>query len=73
MLPIVFALLFVGALAPCQHTGNISALTLYGNQSFQQKIVWKDVIYLTLGKVAAFSLLGVLVWMLGREIEETLI
>ncbi|MFP7297665.1 sulfite exporter TauE/SafE family protein [Neobacillus niacini] len=73
--PIVFALLLgvVGALAPCQLTGNISALTLYGNRSFQQKIVWKDVIFFTLGKVAAFSLLGCLVWILGREIQDTLI
>jgi cytochrome c-type biogenesis protein len=73
--PIMFALLLgiVGALAPCQLTGNISALTLYGNRSFQQKIVWKDVIFFTLGKIAAFSLLGGLVWILGREIQENLI
>lgn len=73
--PIVFALILgiVGALAPCQLTGNISALTLYGNRSFQQKIVWKDVIFFTFGKIAAFSLLGALVWVLGREIQDTLI
>lgn len=72
--PIVFALLLgmVGALAPCQLTGNISALTLYGNRSVQKKIVWKDVFSYTLGKVAAFSILGVLVWVLGREIQENL-
>jgi cytochrome c-type biogenesis protein len=74
-LPIVFALILgiVGALAPCQLTGNISALTLYGNRSFQEKVVWKDVIFFTLGKIAAFSLLGVLVWILGREIQDNLI
>ncbi|MEH7178718.1 urease accessory protein UreH domain-containing protein [Neobacillus vireti] len=73
--PIVFALILglVGALAPCQLTGNISALTLYGNRSFQEKIVWKDVIFFTLGKIAAFSLLGALVWILGREIQDNLI
>ncbi|SDM15171.1 sulfite exporter TauE/SafE family protein [Bacillus sp. OK048] len=73
--PVVFALLLglVGALAPCQLTGNISALTLYGNRSFQEKIVWKDVIFFTLGKIAAFSLLGGLVWILGREIQDNLI
>nr|WP_263325751.1 sulfite exporter TauE/SafE family protein [Neobacillus sp. Marseille-Q6967] len=72
--PIVFALLLgmVGALAPCQLTGNISALTLYGNRSVQRKIVWKDVFSYTLGKVVAFSLLGALVWVLGREIQENL-
>jgi cytochrome c-type biogenesis protein len=73
--PILFALLLgiVGALAPCQLTGNISALTLYGNRSFQQKVVWKDVIFFTLGKIAAFSLLGALVWLVGREIQDSLI
>ncbi len=73
--PILFALLLgiVGALAPCQLTGNISALTLYGNRSFQEKVVWRDVIFFTLGKIAAFSLLGGLVWILGREIQDNLI
>ncbi|MEC1523008.1 sulfite exporter TauE/SafE family protein [Neobacillus niacini] len=73
--PLVFALILglVGALAPCQLTGNFSALTLYGNRSFQKKIVWKDVIFFTLGKIAAFSLLGALVWILGREIQDNLI
>lgn len=72
--PIIFAFILglVGALAPCQLTGNISAITLYGNRSIQNKIAWKDVIFFTLGKVVAFSLLGVLVWLLGREIEQNL-
>jgi cytochrome c-type biogenesis protein len=72
--PIIFALILglVGALAPCQLTGNISAITLYGNRSIQKKIAWKDVIYFTLGKVAAFSLLGVLVWLLGKGVEQSL-
>jgi cytochrome c-type biogenesis protein len=72
--PIVFALILgvIGALAPCQLTGNISAVTLYGNRSFQQKIAWKDCLYFIIGKVAAFSLLGVLVWLLGRGIEQNL-
>lgn len=72
--PIVFALLLglVGALAPCQITGNISAVTLYGNRSVQRNIVWKDVFSFTIGKIAAFSLLGCLVWVLGRGIEANL-
>ncbi|MBS4213191.1 MULTISPECIES: urease accessory protein UreH domain-containing protein [Neobacillus] len=72
--PIIFALILglVGALAPCQLTGNISAITLYGNRSIQQKIAWKDVFFFTLGKIIAFSLLGVLVWLLGKEIEQNL-
>lgn len=73
-LPIIFAFMLglVGALAPCQLTGNISAITLYGNRSFQKKIVWKDVFSFTLGKIVAFSLLGALVWLLGRGIEQSL-
>src|SRR5574339_440248 len=72
--PIVFAFILglIGALAPCQLTGNISAVTLYGNRSIQKKIAWKDVIFFTFGKVVAFSLLGVLVWLLGREFEQNL-
>ncbi|CAH2715252.1 hypothetical protein BACCIP111895_02436 [Neobacillus rhizosphaerae] len=72
--PIIFALLLglVGALAPCQLTGNISAVTLYGNSSIQTKIVWKDVFCFTLGKVVAFSLLGGLVLLLGKGIEQNL-
>ncbi|MDR6121644.1 cytochrome c-type biogenesis protein [Bacillus sp. SLBN-46] len=72
--PIVFALILglVGALAPCQLTGNISAVTLYGNRSIQRKIAWRDVLSFTLGKIVAFSLLGALVWLLGREIEQNL-
>jgi cytochrome c biogenesis protein CcdA len=72
--PIIFAFVLgiVGALAPCQLTGNISAVTLYGNSSIQKKIVWKDILSFTLGKVIAFSLLGSLVWFLGRDFEQNL-
>lgn len=72
--PIIFALILglVGALAPCQLTGNISAVTLYGNRSIQKKIAWKDVFSFTIGKIVAFSLLGILVWLLGREMEQNL-
>lgn len=73
--PVMFALLLgmVGALAPCQLTGNISAITLYGNQSLQKRMVWKDILSFTIGKVVAFSLLGALVWLMGRGIEQSLV
>jgi len=73
--PIIFSLILglVGALAPCQLTGNISAITLYGNGSLQKKFVWRDVFSFTLGKIAAFSLLGILVWLLGKGVEQSLI
>ncbi|WP_042458321.1 urease accessory protein UreH domain-containing protein [Neobacillus dielmonensis] len=73
--PVLFAFILglVGALAPCQLTGNISAITLYGNHAIQKKIDWKDVFSFTIGKIAAFSLLGLLVWLVGKEIEQNLI
>lgn len=72
--PIVFAFVLglIGALAPCQLTGNISAVTLYGNRSIQRKIAWRDCLSFTLGKIVAFSLLGILVWFLGKDIQQNL-
>jgi cytochrome c-type biogenesis protein len=71
-IPILFAFLLgiVGAMAPCQFTGNIGAITLYGNKSLQKEIAWADVLFFTLGKVFVFSGLGVLVWFLGREFQS---
>lgn len=42
-MPIIFAFVLglVGALAPCQFTGNISAIMLYGNQSLQNWNEWR--------------------------------
>ncbi|MCM3162066.1 sulfite exporter TauE/SafE family protein [Metabacillus litoralis] len=73
--PIAFALVLgiVGALAPCQFVANVSAVTLYGNRSLQSRIVWKDILGFIFGKIVAFSLLGILIWFLGREIEGVLI
>ena len=62
----------VGTLAPCQLTGNISAITLYGNQSLQKGHTWKHILLFILGKVIAFTTLGLLVWLLGKEIQQTL-
>lgn len=56
-LPILFAftLGLVGPLAPCQFTGNISAIMLYGNHSLQREIRWKNILSFILGKIVAFS------------------
>ncbi|MEB9408265.1 sulfite exporter TauE/SafE family protein [Bacillus cereus] len=50
--PLLFAFLLgiVGTLAPCQLTGNISAITLYSNQSLQKGHVWKHILLFILGK-----------------------
>ncbi|MFK2825144.1 sulfite exporter TauE/SafE family protein [Bacillus sp. B190/17] len=74
-IPIIGALALglVGALAPCQISGNISAITLYGNNALQKSINWMEILLFTLGKVVVFSTLGLIVWLLGKEIEPMLI
>lgn len=68
-----FVLGIVGALAPCQFTGNLGAITIYGNQSVQKNIAWKKVLFFILGKIVVFSVLGFLVWLLGSEIKVSFI
>ncbi|WP_410989747.1 urease accessory protein UreH domain-containing protein [Bacillus cereus] len=72
--PLLFSFLLgiVGTLAPCQLTGNISAITLYSNQSLQKGHVWKHILLFILGKIMAFTTLGLLVWFLGKEIQQIL-
>lgn len=73
-IPILFAFLLgiVGALAPCQFTANLGAVTVYGNKSVQKHIAWAEVIFFTLGKMVVFSFLGFIVWMLGSEVKSNL-
>ncbi|WP_257143063.1 sulfite exporter TauE/SafE family protein [Bacillus toyonensis] len=73
-IPLLFAFLLgiVGTLAPCQLTGNISAITIYGNQSLQKRNIWKHILLFILGKIIAFTTLGLLVWFLGKEIQQIL-
>jgi len=41
-LPLLFAFFLglVGAVAPCQLTSNISAITIYGNKSLVDRVPW---------------------------------
>lgn len=73
-IPILFAFLLgiVGALAPCQFTANLGAVTVYGNKSVQNQIAWTEVIFFTIGKIVVFSLLGLIVWIFGSEVKTTL-
>ncbi len=68
-----FFLGIVGALAPCQFTGNLGAIAIYGNRSIQNKIAWTEVYFFIVGKIFVFSLLGFVVWQFGNEIEQSLI
>ncbi|MFE9079169.1 urease accessory protein UreH domain-containing protein [Bacillus mobilis] len=72
--PLLFAFLLgiVGTLAPCQLTGNVSAITLYGNHSLQKGHTWKHILLFILGKIIAFTTLGLFVWFLGKETQQIL-
>ncbi|AQQ53339.1 urease accessory protein UreH domain-containing protein [Planococcus lenghuensis] len=72
--PLVFAFLLgiIGAMAPCQFTGNIGAVTYYGNKSLQQGLAWRDVLFFNLGKITVFTGLGLLVWLVGSGVENEL-
>lgn len=74
-IPILSALLLgiVGSLAPCQFTGNLSAMTLFGNHSLQKNAAWSETIFFIIGKIVAFSSLGLIVWILGTEFQQSLI
>ncbi|HJV31922.1 MAG TPA: sulfite exporter TauE/SafE family protein, partial [Bacillales bacterium] len=67
-----FLLGLVGALAPCQLTGNISAITYYGNRSLQTKKQWIEALFFILGKIVVFSGLGLAVWIIGREFQDAI-
>ncbi len=58
--PFMIAILLglIGALAPCQLTGNMSAITFYGNRTIQMKSNWQEIVFFIMGKVVVFSFLG---------------
>lgn len=74
-IPVIGALALglVGALAPCQISGNISAITLYGNRALQKNVHWMEILLFTLGKIVIFSALGFMFWLLGNEVKPILI
>ncbi|WML44941.1 sulfite exporter TauE/SafE family protein [Neobacillus sp. PS3-40] len=67
-----FFLGLIGALAPCQLTGNISAITYYGQRSLQSKRQWVEALFFILGKIVVFSVLGLSVWAIGREFQDAI-
>ncbi|WP_010650489.1 cytochrome c biogenesis CcdA family protein [Oceanobacillus massiliensis] len=73
-LPLLFAFFLgvIGAVAPCQLTSNISAITIYGNKSFVDKVPWLHVFLFILGKIVVFSIIGIVIWLVGQEIYSTL-
>lgn len=73
-LPFLFAFFLgvIGAVAPCQLTSNISAITIYGNKSLVDKVPWIHVFLFILGKIIVFSMIGIIIWLLGQEVYSTL-
>src|SRR5690625_440092 len=73
-MPILFAFFLgiVGAVAPCQLTSNVSAITIYGNKSLVDKVPWLHVLLFILGKLVVFSVLGIIIWQLGQEANAVL-
>ena len=67
-----FLLGLVGALAPCQLTGNLSAITFYGNKTLQSREQWVEALLFILGKIFVFSSLGLAVWLIGREFQTVM-
>lgn len=67
-----FVLGLIGALAPCQLTGNIGAITFYGNRSLQLNKQCVDVLFFILGKIFVFSVLGMAVWYVGDQVQHIL-
>jgi len=72
--PLIIALLLglVGALAPCQLTGNLSAITFYGNRTIQMKDNFGEVLFFMSGKVVVFSVIGLCAWLFGQSFETTM-
>lgn len=69
--PLIVAILLglVGAVAPCQLTGNMSAITFYGNRTIQKDRYWVEIIFFILGKVVVFSFIGLFAWLFGQSFE----
>ncbi|MBT2641807.1 sulfite exporter TauE/SafE family protein [Bacillus sp. ISL-41] len=67
-----FLLGLVGALAPCQLTGNLGAITYYGNRSLQTKSQWIEIAFFIFGKILVFTLLGLAVWIVGQSFQQVL-
>ncbi|WP_249645803.1 MULTISPECIES: sulfite exporter TauE/SafE family protein [unclassified Lysinibacillus] len=59
----------IGALAPCQITGNMSAITFYDSRTLHRSSIWQEIMFFMMGKVVVFSGLGLLAWLLGQSFE----
>ena len=70
-IPILASLVLglIGALAPCQLTGNIGAITFYGSRTLQTKHQWVEIGLFVLGKIVVFTGLGLAVFGLRARVS----
>ncbi|WP_413463222.1 cytochrome c biogenesis CcdA family protein [Bacillus sp. B1-b2] len=59
-------------MAPCQLTGNFTAITYFGKKSVSNTTPWGQIFLFLFGKVLVFSLFGGLIWLLGKEFQSVL-
>ena len=73
-LPLVSVLLFglIGAVAPCQLTTNDSAMA-YVSSRIEEGRPWREALAYLLGKVLVYTLVGVAVVLVGRQLEAAAI
>jgi cytochrome c-type biogenesis protein len=71
-IPILGAILLgmVGALAPCQISANIGAITYFSQRSVHEHYRKLEMVLYIIGKVVVYSILGLLVFLLGNEISN---
>lgn len=60
---------FVGSVAPCQISANIGAITYFGSRQAQARLSWSELGLYLAGKIAVFSVFGLLFWAFGQGIS----
>lgn len=60
---------FVGSVAPCQISANIGAITYFGSRQAQARLSWSELGLYLAGKIAVFSVFGLLFWSFGQGIS----
>ncbi len=70
--PLIGALLLgiIGAFAPCQLSGNVAALTVFGKDLVGKEAINRDLGLFILGKVVLYSALGGIVFVFGQQLSQ---
>lgn len=69
--PLLAALLLgiTGALAPCQLSANLAAITYFGQRSIRKEVDVEVYLYIA-GKVVVYTLLGALIYLFGEAVSQ---